>query len=119
MYASSSESPKGRNSFDSQNFDAATLCVLAAVAAGSEDPAGIQEQIQAVSAPPGDQYDYTQLKEAIAALQAGEDIDYQGVSGPGDLDDNGDPTLGFYETYEYDDQGKFSVTGTVEKESGE
>ena len=36
-----------------------------------------------------------------------------------DLDDNGDPTLGFYETYEYDDQGKFSVTGTVEKESGQ
>jgi ABC-type branched-subunit amino acid transport system substrate-binding protein len=119
LYASSSEEPKGRNSFDSQNFDAATLCVLAAVAAGSEDPAGIQEQIQAVSSPPGDQYDYTQLKDAIAALQAGDDIDYQGVSGPGDLDDNGDPTLGFYETYEYDDQGKFSVTGTVEKESGE
>ena len=119
LYASSSEPPKGRNSFDSQNFDAATLCVLAAVAAGSSDATAIQEQVQAVSGPPGDQYDYTQLADAITALQAGDDIDYQGVSGPGDLDDNGDPTLGFYETYEYDDQGKFSVTGTVEKESGE
>ena len=94
------------------------LCVLAAVAAGSSDSTAIQEQVQAVSGPPGDQYDYTQLADAIEALQAGDDIDYQGVSGPGDLDDNGDPTLGFYETYEYDDQGKFSVTGTVEKESG-
>jgi branched-chain amino acid transport system substrate-binding protein len=119
LYASSSEQPKSRNSFDSQNFDAAMLCILAAVAAGSSDAPAIQEQVQAVSAPPGDQYDYTQLADAITALQAGEDIDYQGVSGPGDLDDNGDPTLGFYETYEYDDQGKFSVTGTVEKESGE
>jgi branched-chain amino acid transport system substrate-binding protein len=116
LYASSSEQPKGRNSFDSQNFDAAMLCTLAAVAAGSNEATAIQEQVQAVSAPPGDQYDYTQLGDAITALQAGEDIDYQGVSGPGDLDDNGDPTLGFYETYEYDDQGKFSVTGTVEKE---
>ncbi len=119
LFAASSEEPKGRNSFDSQNFDAAMLCTLAAVAAGSSDATAIQEQIQAVSGPPGDQYDYTQLSDAIAALQAGDDIDYQGVSGPGDLDDNGDPTLGFYETYEYDDQGKFSVTGTVEKESGE
>jgi ABC-type branched-subunit amino acid transport system substrate-binding protein len=119
LYASSSEQPKGRNSFDSQNFDAAVLCTLAAVAAGSSDAPAIQEQVQAVSGPPGDQYDYTQLADAITALQAGEDIDYEGVSGPGDLDDNGDPTLGFYETYEYDDQGKFSVTGTVEKESGE
>ena len=119
LFAASSEPPKGRNSFDSQNFDAAVLCTLAAVAAGSSEAPAIQEQVQAVSGPPGDQYDYTQLADAITALQAGEDIDYQGVSGPGDLDDNGDPTLGFYETYEYDDQGKFSVTGTVEKESGE
>jgi branched-chain amino acid transport system substrate-binding protein len=116
LYSSSSEDPKERNTFDAQNFDAAMLCVLAAVAAGSSEPTDIQAQIQAVSGPPGDQYDYTQLSDAIAALQAGDDIDYQGVSGPADLDDNGDPTLGFYETYEYDDQGKFSVTGTVEKE---
>jgi branched-chain amino acid transport system substrate-binding protein len=72
-----------------------------------------------VASPPGDKFDYTQMSDAIAALQAGDDIDYEGVSGVADLDDNGDPTLGFYETYEYDDQGKFSVTGTVEKESGE
>jgi branched-chain amino acid transport system substrate-binding protein len=116
LYSSSSEDPKERNTFDAQNFDAAMLCVLAAVAAGSSEPTDIQAQVQAVSGPPGDQYDYTQLSDAIAALQAGDDIDYQGVSGPGDLDDNGDPTLGYYETYEYDDQGKFSVTGTVEKE---
>ena len=85
----------------------------------SADFAHLADQIQAVASPPGDQFDYTQLKDAIAALQAGEDIDYQGVSGPADMDDNGDPTLGFYETYAYDDQGKFSVTGTVEKESGQ
>ena len=37
LFAASSEQPKGRNSFDSQNFDAAMLCVLAAVAAGSSE----------------------------------------------------------------------------------
>jgi branched-chain amino acid transport system substrate-binding protein len=119
LYSSSSAQPKERNTFDAQNFDAAMLCGLAAVAAGSSEATAIKDQVQAVASPPGDQYDYTQLSDAIAALQAGDDIDYTGVSGVADLDDNGDPTLGFYETYEYDDQGKFSVTGSVEKESGE
>jgi branched-chain amino acid transport system substrate-binding protein len=109
---------KARGTFDAQNFDAATLCGLAAVAAGSAEGPAIKDQIQAVASPPGDQYDYTQMSDAIEALQAGDDIDFEGVSGSLDLDDNGDPTVGFYETYEYDDQGGFEVTGTVEKESG-
>jgi branched-chain amino acid transport system substrate-binding protein len=119
LYSSSSTPPKERNTFDGQNCDAAILCGLAAVAAGSNDPTATKDQVQAVASPPGDKFDYTQLSDAIAALQNGDDIDYEGVSGTADLDDNGDPTLGFYETYEYDDQGKFSVTGTVQKESGE
>jgi branched-chain amino acid transport system substrate-binding protein len=110
---------KARGTFDSQNFDAATLCVLAAVAAGSNEGPAIAEQIQAVGSPPGDQYDFTQMADAVEALQAGDDIDFEGVSGSLDLDDNGDPLVGFYETYEYDDKGAFSVTGTVEKESGQ
>ena len=107
--------PKARGTFDSQNFDAMSLCVLAAVAAGSNEGPAIAEQIQAVSGPPGDQYDYTQMADAITALQAGEDIDFEGVSGPIDLDENGEPAIGFYDLYEYDDQGKFSVTDKVEK----
>jgi branched-chain amino acid transport system substrate-binding protein len=115
----SSDGPGARGTFDAQNFDAATLCGLAAVAAGSSDGPAIKDQIQAVASPPGDQFDFTQMSDAIAALQAGDDIDFEGVSGSLDLDDNGDPTVGFYETYEYDDQGKFKVTGTVQQESGE
>jgi branched-chain amino acid transport system substrate-binding protein len=108
-----------RNSFDSQNFDAVTLCALAAVAAGSNEGADIAEQVQAVGSAPGDKYDYTTMGDAITALQAGEDIDFEGVSGSLDLDDNGDPILGTYDIYEYDDKGVFSVTDQVEKESGE
>jgi branched-chain amino acid transport system substrate-binding protein len=118
LYKSES-GPKARGTFDAQNFDAVTLCVLAAVAAGSNEGPAIAEQIQAVASAPGDQYDYTQMADAVAALQAGDDIDFEGVSGPLDLDDNGDPIVGYYDLYEYDDQGKFSVTGKVEKSSGE
>lgn len=114
LYKSES-GPKARGTFDAQNFDAVTLCVLGAVAAGSNEGPAIAEQIQAVASAPGEKYDYTQMADAIKALQAGEDIDFEGVSGPLDLDDNGDPLIGFYDLYEYDDAGKFSVTDKVEK----
>jgi ABC-type branched-subunit amino acid transport system substrate-binding protein len=114
LYKSAPGEP-ARGTFDAQNFDAATLCVLAAVAAGSNEGSAIAEQIQAVSGPPGDKYDYTQMADAITALRNGDDIDFEGVSGPLDLDENGEPAIGFYDLYEYDDAGEFSVTGKVEK----
>ena len=55
---------------------------------------------------------------AIEALQAGEDIDFEGVSGPLDLDDNGDPTQGTYDTYSYEN-GKFVLGDQVEQSSSE
>jgi ABC-type branched-subunit amino acid transport system substrate-binding protein len=117
LYASSDMKPKSRNTFDAQNFDAVSLCVLAAVAAGSTDGADVQAQIQDVASAPGDQYDYTQMSDAITALQNGDDIDFQGVSGSLDMDDNGDPTVATYEVWKYDN-GKLVVESQVEKESG-
>ena len=96
-----------------------TLCVLGAVAAGSNEGPAISEQIAEVSGPPGDQYDYTQMADAVEALQAGDDIDFEGVTGPLDLDENGDPAVGFYDVYSYDDKGAFAVEDTVEKSASE
>jgi ABC-type branched-subunit amino acid transport system substrate-binding protein len=91
-----------RMTFDAQNFDAVMLCYLAAVAAGSTEGADIAEQIQAVSAPPGDPYTWEELPEAIEALQNGDDIDYQGASGAIDQDEAGDATAGVYDIYTFD-----------------
>jgi branched-chain amino acid transport system substrate-binding protein len=92
-----------RQTFDSQNFDAVMLCYLAAVAAGSSEPEDIAAEVQSVSAPEGEQYTWEQLPEAIEALQNGEDIDYQGASGAIDLDEDGNPTAGVYDIFEYKD----------------
>ncbi len=118
LWDGSSEQPKDRGTFDAQNFDAVSLCVLAAVAAGSADGPAIQEQIQAVSGPPGDKYDFTDMAGAIEALQNGDDIDFDGVSGPLDFDDAGDPTSATYDTYQYKN-GKFTLGEQVEQSSGE
>jgi ABC-type branched-subunit amino acid transport system substrate-binding protein len=90
-----------RQTFDAQNFDAVVLCYLAAVAAGSTDGQDMADVVRDVSAPPGDQYTWQELPDAIAALQNGDDIDYQGASGPVDMDENGDATAGVYDIYEF------------------
>jgi branched-chain amino acid transport system substrate-binding protein len=90
-----------RQTYDAQNFDAVILLALASLAAGSTDGIDIAEALPGVSGPPGAKYSFEQLGEAIAAAKAGEDIDYEGASGPIDLDENGDPSSANYATWSY------------------
>lgn len=106
-----------RQAYDAQTFDAAMLCALAAVAAGSEDSEAIAEQVQPVSGPSGTQYSFVQLDQAVADLLAGDDVDFEGVSGPLDLDEDGDPTAAVYDLWRYAD-GKLEIERQVEVEAG-
>ena len=83
-----------RQTFDAQNFDAVILCYLAAVAAGSTDGKEMAASCRTSPARRGTKYTFEQLPEAIKALQDGDDINYEGASGPLDLNDHGDPTVG-------------------------
>jgi ABC-type branched-subunit amino acid transport system substrate-binding protein len=103
LFAAAEPADVERQTFDAQNFDAVMLCYLAAVAAGSTEGADMAEHVVDISAPPGDAYTFEQLPEAIEALQNGDDIDYQGASGPIDMDENGDATAGVYDIYEFTD----------------
>jgi ABC-type branched-subunit amino acid transport system substrate-binding protein len=106
-----------RYTYDAQLFDATILCGLASVAAGSTDGPAIEAKLRAVSAPPGRKYTYLQLDKAIADLRAGKDIDYEGVSGPIDLDEHGDPTAATYEIWKYV-HGKLTVLRHVVVNAG-
>jgi ABC-type branched-subunit amino acid transport system substrate-binding protein len=90
-----------RQTYDAQNFDAVILIALAAAAGGSSDPAAIAENLQAVSGPPGDKYTFENLQEALDAAANGDDIDYEGASGPINFDDAGDPSSASYGTWSY------------------
>ncbi len=92
-----------RQTFDAQAFDAVMLAFLAALRGGSSDPETIRDNLQAVSAPGGEKYTFEQLDEAINAIRDGEDIDYEGASGPIDFDENGDPSAAIYEVWEFED----------------
>jgi branched-chain amino acid transport system substrate-binding protein len=102
-----------RNLFDAPTFDDVILCYLAAVAAGSSDGEAIAEAIVDVTGPGGAKYTFEQLPQAIEALREGQDIDYEGASGPIDWDQNGDLSRYIYDVSEFKD-GQLVKLDTVE-----
>ena len=62
------------------------LVALAAQAAGDDSGASIASKMQEVSAG-GEKC--TSFKDCVALLKAGKDIDYDGVSGPVEFNDEG------------------------------
>jgi ABC-type branched-subunit amino acid transport system substrate-binding protein len=104
----SGPAPRYRQPYDTEAFDATVLCYLASVAAGSAEGTRLRNWVRNVSSPPGDKFTWQQLPEAVAALEAGKDIDYQGASGPIDIEpldttQPGSPTAGVYDGYRFKD----------------
>src|SRR5262245_57241768 len=90
-----------RQAFDAQQFDAVLLCYLAAVKAGAANGRAMASDVRGISSPPGQKYTWLQLPQAARALAAGKDIDYDGASGPIDMDRAGDPTVGAYDLFRF------------------
>lgn len=101
IYTAAEPSDVDRQAFDAQVFDNVVLCYLAAVAAGSTDGEAMAAAVRDVSSAPGERFTFEELPEAIAALQDGEDIDYEGASGSIEMDENGDASAGVYDTFIY------------------
>lgn len=79
--------------YSASAYDAAAIATLAAVAAGSAEGAAIRDELRNVAGPPGREID--DLSEAIKALQDGEEINYEGASGPVDLGESGSAKTSF------------------------
>jgi ABC-type branched-subunit amino acid transport system substrate-binding protein len=90
FFASSKPTDVKLGPYAAQTFDATILCYLAAVAAGSAEGNEMALRLIDNTAPRGTEFSWEQLPDAVEALQTGEDIDYDGASGPIDMDENGD-----------------------------
>ncbi len=68
------------------------LAYLAAAGGNASTPGALQvaAQLARVCNPPGTTVDHRDLDQALARLDAGEDVDYQGVSGSIDFDAHGE-----------------------------
>ncbi len=83
-------------SYAAESYDAVITIALAAIAADSDAGTDIGAELPDVTR---EGTKCTEFAECKQMLQDGEDIDYDGVSGPIELDDRGDPTeasIGIY-----------------------
>ncbi len=76
--------------FSAQAYDAAFILALAAEKAGSADRAAIAKEVRGVASAPGDVILPGEWEKAVAAIKAGNDVDYQGASGNHEFDAAGD-----------------------------
>ena len=92
-----------------QVYDCVMTIALAADAAKSTDPAVFKDKMNAVTK---DGTKCNSFDKCRKLLEEGKDIDYDGVSGPLDFQDAGEPGKTTIEIYGYDKAGKLKTLGT-------
>lgn len=91
-------------------WDATVLMMLSAEAAKSNTGRGIVSNLREVANAPG--VEVTDPCEAMNLIRQGKEINYQGVSGDVDIDQNGD-VIGNYNVWQVQKDGKLAIIGNV------
>jgi branched-chain amino acid transport system substrate-binding protein len=102
--------------FTAEAFDSVFIAFLAAVAAQSDDPVTISEQVVAVTNPPGDEYTFLDIDKAVQALLDGQDIHFNGATGPLLFTDRGRVSATAYDIQELGADGSGTVVETIQFE---
>ena len=92
--------------FSAHFYDCLMTVVLAAQKAQSADPSVFVDEIVGITGAPGTKCNL--FADCMALLEAGEDIDYDGASGPLDFLSNGQPGAGTYDLFEFDADGAYA-----------
>ena len=98
-------------SYAAESYDAVVLIALAAYAANSTDGVEIAKYLRQVSGGSGEGEKVSTYEEGVALLAEGQQIDYDGPSGPITFDEHGDPTEATIGIYEYNDDNTYSRIG--------
>ncbi|MFW2514151.1 ABC transporter substrate-binding protein [Demequina sp. SO4-13] len=108
-------SPLDSYAYGAESYDATMLAALAALKGGAGDGQTIADNMAAVSGADGGT-ECTGWVECADLIEAGEDINYQAVSGVGPFNEDNDPSSAFIGVYEYGDD---NVQTWVESVAGE
>ena len=97
-----------------EGYDAVVAIALAAEAAKSTDPTKIRDQLRKVNGPPGTKIGAgaAGVKQALTAIRAGTDIDFEGAASTINWDKNGDILTGDIEIFKIVG-GKFETVKVV------
>ncbi|RPI49968.1 MAG: DUF3471 domain-containing protein, partial [Acidobacteria bacterium] len=94
--------PSVSTAFAAHAYDCTIALALATQIAGTDDAARLTGELLNVTRGGVPCASFADCK---TLLEAGRNIDYDGVSGVIDLDDNGDPTVGAFEAFHFDANG--------------
>ncbi len=97
--------------FSAHKYDCLMVIALASLVAGSDDPAVFVDEMVGVTK---DGTKCSTYAECAELVEAGEDIDYDGASGPLEFVDAGEPSGGVYDVYTYDAEGNSVTDDQVE-----
>ena len=100
----------GNVNFAGQAYDCVVIMALAAQIAGSSDGDAILAAFPGITAGGTECRSYA---ECAALIAAGQDIDYVGVSGPLNFNTVGDPTVGSYGVFRFEN-GNLGITRSIE-----
>ena len=97
--------------YAAEAYDAVMLAALAAIVAGNDGGAAVAQSLVDVSA---GGIKCLGFAECRTVLKTQDDIDYDGISGPVNLNEQGDPRPAHFGVYQYNGENKFSrVDGVV------
>jgi hypothetical protein len=92
----------GTYAYGPEAYDSTIIIALAAQVAGDDGAAAAGEIVNVTK--DGEQcHNY---HECLGFIEAGKDIDYEGVSGPTDMSGNGEPIIGSYAVQVYGDDNR-------------
>ena len=97
-----------------ESYDATIIAALAALQAKNDSGKAIGSQLQAVTR---EGTECKSFKDCADLIAKGEDVDYNGVSGPIDLNSTGSPSAATIGIFKYDADNKYApeqyVTGEI------
>ena len=106
--------------YNDEAYDAVVIMALAALAAGSTDPAEYVSRMAAVTKGGTPCSSYARCAALLTDGDASNDnIDYCGHTGPIELDENGDPTVGYFAVNTHDASGNVGSRRTLDADLNE
>jgi ABC-type branched-subunit amino acid transport system substrate-binding protein len=99
--------------FNAQAYDATAVLFLANIAAGENSGSAVSENMQVVANPQGKKFNPSTLADAVAAVAAGDQINYQGASSSVNFDENGDMKVVTYNVFRFAKDGSIKTVDSI------
>jgi len=90
-------------SYSAETYDAVVISALATIIADTDDPAAVAREINGVTR---DGEACETFEDCVALIEDGQDIDYNGPSGPQDFSQPGEPTAASFAILSYGDDNQ-------------